>query len=125
MVKSVIQKISRIDADLLKEIVSKIVDAVQPNRIILFGSHASGEANSSSDLDILVIADSKVPRYKRSIPIYMALSGLMIPKDIVVYTQQEIDEWEDVPQAFITTAISSGKIIYEKNQDRSRLSMAR
>jgi predicted nucleotidyltransferase len=100
------------------------MSAVRPDRIILFGSHASGKANPTSDLDILVIADSNAPRHKRSIPIYKTLSGLLVPKDIVVYTQQEIDEWRDVPQAFITTAIANGKVIYEKKQGGSRRALA-
>jgi len=99
------------------------VSAVHPDRIILFGSHASGKANPTSDLDILVIADSNAPRHKRPIPIYKALSGLLVPKDIVV-TQQEIDEWRDVPQAFITTVIARWKVIYEKNHGGSRRALA-
>ena len=124
MSESVLKKIKYIDAGLLQEIVANIVSAVHPDRIILFGSHASGKANPTSDLDILVIADSNAPRHKRPIPIYKALSGLLVPKDIVVYTPQEIDEWRDVPQAFITTVIASGKVIYEKNHGGSRRALA-
>ncbi|RLF90797.1 nucleotidyltransferase domain-containing protein, partial [Thermococci archaeon] len=41
--------------------------------------------------------------YKRSVPIYKALAGILVPKDIVVYTEKEIEEWSNVPLAFITT----------------------
>ena len=58
---------------------------------------------------------SKLPRYKRSVPIYKALAGILIPKDIIVYTPEEVIEWSDVPQAFVTTVIAKGKSIYEKN----------
>ena len=57
---------------------------------------------------------SNLPRYKRSVPIYKALAGILIPKDIVVYTPQEVEEWDNVPQAFVTTAVTKGEKIYEK-----------
>lgn len=111
-----IKKIDKVDERLFKEIVKRILSEVQPERIILFGSFAHGKPTRDSDLDILVIMKSQLPRYKRAIPIYKALAGLLIPKDIVVYAPEEIEEWENVPQAFITTAIREGKVIYEKEQ---------
>jgi len=113
-----LKKIDRVDEKLLNDIVSRIVSAVNPEKIILFGSHVYGQPKKNSDLDILVIMNSNLPRYKRSIPIYRALAGLLIPKDIVVYAPKEIEEWEDVPQAFISTIVKNGKLIYEKNENR-------
>jgi len=101
-------------SNLIREITKRIKKTVNPQKIILFGSFAYGEQNKNSDLDILVIMNSDLPRYKRSVPIYKSLAGIFIPKDIIVYTPDEVDEWSDVPQAFITTAISKGKILYEK-----------
>ncbi len=109
-----LRKIDRVDQALLQEIVKRIVSAVDPIYIILFGSYAYGKPNKESDLDILVVMDSDLPRYKRSIPIYRALAGLLISKDIVVYTPSEIDEWSDVKNSFITSIIRKGKVIYEK-----------
>ena len=111
-----LKKIRRVDDNLLKEIVSRIVNAVRPDKIVLFGSYAYGRPKAESDLDLLVIMNSNLPRYKRAISIYGALAGLLIPKDILVYTPEEIEEWSEVPQAFITTAIKEGKVIYEKEQ---------
>jgi predicted nucleotidyltransferase len=110
-----LKKIDRVDDNLINEIIDRIVSSVDPERIVLFGSYAYGQPKKNSDLDILVIMNSKLPRYKRSVPIYNALAGLLIPKDIVVYAPEEIEEWEDVPQAFISTIIKNGKVIYEKN----------
>ncbi len=91
--------------DLLQEIVNRIVQSFNPQKIILFGSYAYGKPHEGSDLDILVIMDSTLPRYKRSIPIYRALADLLIPMDILVYTPEEAEAWEDVPQAFITSIL--------------------
>jgi predicted nucleotidyltransferase len=111
-----IKKIDKVDKSLFKEIVKRILSAVQPEKIILFGSFAHGKPTAKSDLDILVIMNSQLPKYKRAIPIYKALTGILIPKDIVVYAPEEIEEWENVPQAFITTAVREGKVLYEKEQ---------
>lgn len=109
-----LKKIYRVDDALLKEIVNRIVNTVHPERIVLFGSYVYGRPKDESDLDILVIMHSKLPRYRRSVPIYSSLAGLLVPKDILVYTPEEIEEWSEVPQAFITTVLKKGKVIYEK-----------
>lgn len=110
-------EVRRVDDALIKEIVRRIVEAVDPEKIILFGSHAYGTPTQESDLDILVVVkESDLPRYKRSAPIYLALGGILIPKDILVYTEKEIEEWSEVPRAFITTIIKKGKVVYEKNK---------
>ncbi len=114
MAKVTLKKIDQVDDKLLHEIVRRIVDTVQPEKIVLFGSYAYGSPTGKSDLDILVIANSTLPRYRRSVPIYKALAGFLIPKDIVVYAPEEIEEWKEVPQAFVTTALNRGKVIYEK-----------
>ncbi|MHB1275910.1 MAG: nucleotidyltransferase domain-containing protein [Candidatus Humimicrobiaceae bacterium] len=114
-IKSDIKILSKyLGNNIIKEVTNKIKQAVNPEKIILFGSYAKGKQKKNSDLDILIIMNSDLPRYKRSVPIYKALAGIFIPKDIIVYTPDEVKEWSDVPQAFITTAIAEGKILYEK-----------
>ncbi|HDN83496.1 MAG TPA: nucleotidyltransferase domain-containing protein [Candidatus Altiarchaeales archaeon] len=108
-------KVERVDEEILKEIIRRIVSVIDPEKIVLFGSYAYGEPKKESDLDLLVIIkESSLPRYKRSVPIYRALAGILIPKDIIVYTEKEVEEWRNVPLAFITTIIRKGKVIYEK-----------
>jgi len=114
MTEVLIKKIEKVDKDLINDVTRRIVEAVDPEKIILFGSYAYGKPSKDSDLDILVIMRSNLPRYKRSVPIYKALTGMLIPKDIIVYTPREVKEWDDVSQAFITTAVTRGKKIYEK-----------
>jgi len=114
MAEILLKRIKKVNEDLINDIVERIVEAVNPEKIILFGSYAYGKPTKNSDLDILVIMNSKLPRYKRSVPIFKALAGILIPKDIIAYTPQEVEEWDEVPQAFITTAVSKGKVIYEK-----------
>lgn len=103
----------KIDAELTAKIVRRIVDVAHPRRIILFGSQARGGARPDSDIDILVIADSAEPRHRRSVPLYGALSDILAPMDILVYSPEEVEEWSGVRHAFITTAIREGKVLYE------------
>ncbi len=104
----------RIDKGLREVIVQRIVSVVQPERIILFGSRARGAGRLDSDMDLLVIATSELPRYRRAAPIYGILSDILAPMDILVYTPQEVEEWSQVPQAFVTTAVRKGTVLYEK-----------
>lgn len=98
---------------LMEEIVRRIVATVHPHKIVLFGSRARGEGRPGSDIDLLVIADSDEPRHQRPRRLYGALRDIMLPMDIVVYTPEEIEEWSQVRQAFVTTAVREGKALYE------------
>lgn len=104
----------------IEEIFKRIVNNYKPEKIILFGSYAKGYPTEDSDLDILVVVkSSNVPRYKRAREIRKFLWGITdIPKDILVYTQDEINEWKRVKAAFVTNAVKNGKILYE-NKKRS------
>jgi hypothetical protein len=61
-----------------------------------------------------VIADSDLPRYRRSPPLHGVLSDILIGMDIAVYSRREVEEWSAVPQAFVTTALRQGKVLCEK-----------
>ncbi|PYS36667.1 MAG: hypothetical protein DMG14_23975 [Acidobacteria bacterium] len=103
-----------IDDAKLHEIVRRLVEAVDPDRIVMFGSRARGDARPDSDLDLLIIKDSIEPRHRRAIPAYYALAGLGIPTDILWRTAAEIAEWARVPNHVTTRAIREGKVLYER-----------
>lgn len=103
-----------VTAELLGEVVRRIVSAGSPLRIVLFGSWARGEGRPRSDLDLLVIEESDLPRYKRAPRYLRALVGLFPEKDIVVWTPQEVEAWANVPNAFITTVLREGKTLYAR-----------
>jgi predicted nucleotidyltransferase len=98
---------------LLAEIVARIREAVHPQRIVLFGSRARGEAEPGSDVDILVVAPSSAPRWRRTVPLYRLLAGLGVPKDIVWWTPEEVEQWRGVRSHFISTVLREGKVLYE------------
>jgi uncharacterized protein len=104
---------SSINPQLIQEIVRRIVDVSQPERVILSGSRARGTARPTSDIDLLIIAHTTQPRHRRVAPLYGVLSDILAPMDIVVYSSEEVQEWSEVRQAFVTTAIREGQMLYE------------
>ncbi len=106
---------------LLRRIVKIIIDKYEPEKVILFGSYAYGHPQKDSDLDLLIVKNSDLPRYKRAREIRKYLWGFTdIPKDIIVYTQKEIDDWAKVKEAFITEIVKKGEILYEKKKRLDR-----
>ncbi len=103
-----------VDETTLREIVSRLVAALDPDRIVLFGSLARGEAGPDSDVDLLLVKESSELRHRRSIPAYNALAGLGIPADILWRTPAEIAEWSQVPNHVTTRAIQEGRVLYER-----------
>ena len=108
------QTLATLDDDLLQDIVRRIVATAQPEKVILFGSRARGDARPHSDFDVLVIKESSEARYRRSVPLYVALADVPAEVEVLVYTPQEVEEWSQVPQAFVTTAVREGRILYER-----------
>jgi len=99
------------DEKLLQEIVTRIVDAVAPEKIILFGSAARGQMGPDSDVDLLVI---KACDHRRKLAqlIYRSLHGIGIPVDIVVATPDDIERHRDTIGYIYRPALRDGREIY-------------
>jgi predicted nucleotidyltransferase len=102
-----------IDNVTISNVVSKIVSAFFPDKVFLFGSYASGNANEDSDLDLLIIKDSEQPRYLRSIEIQRLLIGIKFPVDVLVYTNAEFEKEKTNKYSFVNSAMQSAKLLYE------------
>ncbi|WP_420640893.1 nucleotidyltransferase domain-containing protein [Candidatus Leptofilum sp.] len=100
----------------IKLITDCIVREYQPDKIILFGSWARGNATNESDIDLLIISDREknLPRYKRGLDIRILLSQFASPKDILFYTHDDVERWRDVPQTFVNTVLTEGRVLYER-----------
>ncbi|MBI3048238.1 MAG: nucleotidyltransferase domain-containing protein [Acidobacteria bacterium] len=103
-----------LDPQLRDRIVERILQVGSPHRIVLFGSRARGDARPDSDVDLLIIEDSDLPRYRRSPRYLKALVGVFPATDVVVWTPAEVAAWRDVRHAFITTALREGRTLYER-----------
>ena len=84
-----------------------------PHRIILFGSHARGTADEESDIDLIIVYDTKKRFLDRLRELYMAWE---LPKgvDILAYTPREFAEMNKT-RAFVQDAVATGKVLYERD----------
>lgn len=98
---------------IIEQITSRIIEHFHPQQILLFGSWARDEASEGSDFDLLIVAPSNEPRWRRVVPVYRLLAGIGVPKEIVWWTPDEIAEWRDVKSHFIHTVLREGKVLYE------------
>lgn len=105
--------------ELIQEIKNRIVSAVHPEKIILFGSYAYGTPTRDSDLDLCVILqtrDNKRERFK----IRKMLNNFNVPMDILVFTPQQVERYDNAPsEYFIPTILKKGKVIYIRSEPKS------
>ncbi|HEV7505556.1 MAG TPA: nucleotidyltransferase domain-containing protein [Thermoanaerobaculia bacterium] len=110
--------LAEVSDDLLSQMAQVIVQEVKPERIILFGSHARGEARPDSDIDLLVIEregfGKQRSRRREAALLWRALAHFPVPKDILVYSQKEAAAWKDSPSHFLAQALREGKVLYER-----------
>ena len=101
------------DYRLVDETVRRIAEQFSPKKIIIFGSVARKEAGERSDLDLLIVMESDKPVHARAVPIYVAVSGIRIPKDILVVTPEEYEENKNNKYSFVSEIVRTGEIAYE------------
>ncbi|RMF59071.1 MAG: nucleotidyltransferase domain-containing protein, partial [Calditrichaeota bacterium] len=85
-----------------------------PQKIILFGSQASGDANAHSDIDLLVILETNRPTFEVSVEIAMMLDH-NIPIDILVKTPGEVSRRLEMGDFFYRNILDNGLVLYERN----------
>ena len=100
--------------DALDEIVSRIAERFHPERIILFGSYATGGADDDSDVDLLVVADTDLPEPRRFPAVSRLLADYPVAFDIIVKTPEEYRRWRSVVNHIVYFAHKYGKVVYER-----------
>jgi predicted nucleotidyltransferase len=103
--------------ELLKEMTEKIVREVNPRKVVLFGSYAHGTPRPDSDLDFLIVEDGpfNAQRSRRAemTRLWMLFPDLRIPIDFLVYSSEEVANWQDSKNHVIHHAMIDGRILYE------------
>ena len=98
---------------ILTEIVTRLVDAYEPERIYLFGSHARGEEGPDSDLDLMVIVpDNALPERRRSRLAYERLWGVATAADVLVWTRSRFEERLHVVSSLPAMIAREGRLLY-------------
>ena len=101
------------DGDLFKKVVDRILAVANPERIILFGSGATGLMTRDSDLDLLVIERDFQSQREESTRLRRALGDLGIPVDVFAMTPERFEETKGVIGGLAYPANKYGKVIYE------------
>ena len=98
----------------LARMVERIVNRFAPERIILFGSHAAGNAGPDSDVDLLVVMTSKRSKAEQELDILKLLRGHRIPKDVIVTTPEDFAWRRKIPGTIERPAALGGRVLYAK-----------
>lgn len=97
----------------LEELARRIGEGFPARRVVLFGSHAAGAATSDSDVDLLVVAETRLPRRKRYGAVRRMLADFPAAFDIFVETPEEYDRSCSVVNTVAYLAAKNGRVLYE------------
>jgi predicted nucleotidyltransferase len=96
----------------IKEVATRMGIAANADCVILFGSYARGEVTEHSDVDLMIISESDLPRFKRSRELYKLIKPYPFGMDLVVYTPEEIEKGKMSEVSFVSTVLREGKTLY-------------
>jgi predicted nucleotidyltransferase len=97
--------------ELIAEAARRLAAAAPGAEIILFGSHARGDADEHSDLDFLVIEPDAGSWGEESVRLRRELRGLCVAADIIVVSRAYADEWRDTYGDVVHAALNEGKVL--------------
>lgn len=100
----------------LNRMVKRLVKCFDPDQIILFGSHARGDAQSHSDIDLLVVLPLNGSKRAKQVEMRVALHDIRVPKDIIVATPEEITRRRNIVGTIIRPALQEGKVLYDRQR---------
>lgn len=104
--------------EIVRDMVREIVTEVSPARVYLFGSRARGTYRTDSDIDLLVVERSDSDRYSghlsTSIRLRRRLRGFRVPKDIIVFSEDEMEKWRSTRNHVVAAALEEGVLLYER-----------
>jgi len=103
-----------LSVDVLEAIIARLVERFDPEKIILFGSHATGEADERSDVDLLIVAETNLPPAERYVAARRALAGLPFAFDVFLKTPDEYRRRRHVVNHLVYFADRYGKLLYER-----------
>lgn len=99
----------------IPEMVQRIVDAFDPQRIILFGSHARGDAHRWSDIDLLVVFDTPIDVRERTLDVMRLFRDLLVAVDVVVVDEKTLKDRGQSIGTVYRPALQEGRVIYERS----------
>ncbi len=104
----------------IDELVKVIVLRFAPEKIILFGSRARGDARPDSDVDLLVVTPVRGSKRDLRVRIATALSRIPVATDVLVATPDELTRFRDIPGSQVYPAVHEGRALYERRRRSAR-----
>jgi len=101
------------EGKLLQDIVKRVLAVSNPDRIILFGSQATGQAARDSDIDLLILQREVENAHDASVSIRAALNGMGKAFDVIVMRTERFEETKNVIGGIAYPANKYGKVVYE------------
>jgi len=101
-------------AEDLERVVHRIVEHFDPERVILFGSHARGDASEDSDVDLLIVADTDLSPRQRYPEVRRLLADFPVAFDVFWKTPEEYRRWRSVVNHVVYFADKYGKVVHER-----------
>jgi len=99
----------------IQELGQRIGRDFHPEKVMLFGSHARGEAGEDSDVDLLVVVGCEGKSVQKAVEIRLSLDHA-IPIDVLVRTPEEIAKRLSIGDTFIREILEKGVVLYERNR---------
>ena len=109
----------------LEAVVQRIADRYTPDRIVLFGSHARGNASPGSDIDLLIVKDTDRRPVDRRIEVEGLLVDRAMALDLVVYTPSELRQPYALGDPFVLDVLETGRVLYMRKATAAWLLDAR
>jgi len=106
--------------DAIKAMIRPIVEELRPERVVLYGSYAYGAPNAESDVDLLVVLDTELPRDKAYAHVYRLLGPRSFPLDLRVYSRKEAEHALRTGQPLIREIFRKGRFLYEREPEKGR-----
>ena len=100
------------EPEVIEQLIRRIIELVQPLRIILFGSAARGEMGPDSDIDVLVVMPDGVHRRRTAQLLYRQIRGIGVPFDILVATPNDLEMHKDNIGLIYRTILREGREVY-------------
>lgn len=104
---------AKVNEYILAEVIRRIVEVAQPEKIILFGSSAQDDMGPHSDIDLLVVK-AGVHRRRLAQAIYLKLFGVGQAVDVIVVTPEDIQRYRNALGLIIRPALEQGRVVYER-----------
>lgn len=100
-----------IDEADIREAGRLIVAAAPGAEVVLFGSHARGDAGGRSDVDLLVIQEDVESPAAEAVRLRRELRGMRLPIDLVVMSRRDVEDWRHVHGSFVRRALAEGRVV--------------